>query len=337
MSPPPGGSSPAPARLSVFVAGALVGALLTSVLAPRAPAPLGASPLRSADGGGGGARVPTLSVAAGASASSSSSSSSFTPPPWWDVDDAPKLRAPACAAATMQRAAGAEGWPSFLEVVSASGSDKGTNAAFPPDKAHEYAPLYAKYLGPLRDRAMRVLEIGLGCGMPVEGASIPLWRRYLPCASLFMMELHGDCLQKWAPQLDGIAIGDQSLPADLAKAFALGPFQVIIDDGGHSMLQQTVTIREAMRVLPEGGLLVVEDLLTSFLPNFFDIGDRLEGRTQTAHRFIADVIQFMHRKAETQYYVTEPAMAGAREVAALTESVDCFREACVFVRNKRPV
>lgn len=234
------------------------------------------------------------------------------------------------------RAGGEAGWPSFLDVVSASGSDKGTNAAFPTGKSHEYAPLYARHLGPLRDRELSVLEIGLGCGMPVEGASLPLWRRYLPCAKLFMMELH-DCIDKYAAQLDGAARGDQSRPEDLRRAFALAsPFHVIIDDGGHSMLQQVVTIREAMRALPPGGLLVVEDLVTSWIPDFQDLPEPLEGRRQTAHRFISDVVEHMHRVAETQFFLKSTTMDGASEVARLTLAVDCIREACVFTRNDVP-
>ena len=319
---------PAPPRATSFVAGALVGAFATLLLAPSwltsAPAP----PPQS--------RHQLDPPTRPRSAASSAASAADWRPEWWDAP-AVALEAPACSAAGL-RAGAASGWPSFLDVVSASGSDKGVNAAFPPGKAHEYAPLYARHLGPLRDRELSVLEIGLGCGMPVEGASIPLWRKYLPCAKIVMMELH-DCIESYRPQLDGVARGDQSKPEELRRALALArPFHVVIDDGGHSMLQQVVTMREAMRALPPGGLLVVEDLVTSWLRDFQDMREPLEGRRQSAHRFISDVVEHLHRSFETPKldFLPSTTMEGSREVARLTLAVDCLREACVFTRNDAP-
>jgi hypothetical protein len=269
------------------------------------------------------------------SAASSASSSADWRPEWWDAP-AVALEAPACSAAGL-RAGAASGWPSFLDVVSASGSDKGANAAFPPGHAHEYAPLYARHLGPLRDRELSVLEIGLGCDYPIEGASIPLWRRYLPCAKFFMMELR-DCIENYRPQLDGMARGDQSKPEELRRALALArPFHVVIDDGGHTMLQQITTIREVMRALPPGGLLIVEDILTSWMQGFQDIPEPLEGRRQSTHRFISDVVEHMHRTSEMIHFLPSATMEGSLEVALLTLAIDCQREACVFTRNDATV
>jgi hypothetical protein len=332
-------AAPPPPRTFSFLAGALVGALAALLFAPSltTTTTTTTSPhLGGAGRGGAGSGVPASASAASSAGTGAGADATSWRPEWWDAP-AVTLEAPACSAARM-RTGGESGWPSFLEVVSASGTDKGVNAAFPPGKAHEYAPLYARHLGPLRDRELNVLEIGLGCGMPVEGASIALWRRYLPCAKLFMMELH-DCIGHYEPQLDGAARGDQSKPEELRRALALAtPLHVIIDDGGHSMLQQVVTMREAMRVLPPGGLLVIEDLVTSWLRDFQDLPEPLEGRRQSAHRFITDVIEHLHRAFETPelYFMPSTTMDGAREVARLTLSVDCIREACVFTRNDVP-
>jgi hypothetical protein len=254
-------------------------------------------------------------------------------PVWWDEPDI-DLDAPVCSKVRL-RSGNEAGWPSFSEVVSTSSSDKGTNAAFPresSDAPHEYAPLYSRHFGRLRNRELNVLEIGIGCNVRVEAASIPLWRRYLPCAKLYVMEMR-ECVELYKNQLDGMARGDQSKTADLQHAFSLAPFHVIIDDGGHSMLQQITTIREAMHVLPAGGLLVIEDLLTSWISDYQDIPSQLEGQRQTTHRFISNVIEHLHKVAKTPRFLPSTTMEGSEEVAQLTLSVDCIREACIFTRN----
>ena len=45
-----------------------------------------------------------------------------------------------------------------------------------------------------------------------------------------------------------------------------GPFDVIVDDGGHSMKQQITTLRTLFPKLPPGGIFILEDLLSSFFP-----------------------------------------------------------------------
>ena len=65
---------------------------------------------------------------------------------------------------------------------------------------HHYETLYEKYLSRYRNTPIRLLEIGLGCGMkPVgAGASAQTWREYLgPEADLHMIEYNSKCGKKW--------------------------------------------------------------------------------------------------------------------------------------------
>ena len=105
-----------------------------------------------------------------------------------------------------------------------------------------------------------MLEIGIGCDMPQGvGASIPLWRQYFDCGRLIEFEFNRACALGFNASLDGLVVGDQSNVADLARALALGPFHVIIDDGGHTVKQQLASIVHLFPSLPPGGLYFMED------------------------------------------------------------------------------
>ena len=63
---------------------------------------------------------------------------------------------------------------------------------------HHYEILYEKYLSRYRDTSIRLLEIGLGCGMAHIGASAQTWREYLGIkADIHYLEIDRDCGELW--------------------------------------------------------------------------------------------------------------------------------------------
>jgi limonene-1,2-epoxide hydrolase len=133
------------------------------------------------------------------------------------------------------------------------------------DKWHNYFDVYDRYFAPLRmptrTRPIRFLEIGVQ-----SGGSIKLWQHYFGKNNLHYtgIDINKNCLQFAEPGVD-IVIGDQSSPEFWAEfARAHGDFDVILDDGGHSMQQQIVTFKEAWPLLRFGGVFMTEDLHTSY-------------------------------------------------------------------------
>jgi hypothetical protein len=155
--------------------------------------------------------------------------------------------------------------------------------------SHTYQFPYERWLRPIRCKRLRVLEIGLGCGMPyrginggyaatTEGHSVPLWLAFLPHANLTVMEYDAKCAAafmandplKLGPELARrvrMFGGDQSKVQDLLATMeqeGVGPQDVIIDDGGHSMKQQLTTLRTLLPWVRPGGILVMEDLQSTY-------------------------------------------------------------------------
>jgi hypothetical protein len=63
---------------------------------------------------------------------------------------------------------------------------------------HHYDRLYEKYLSNYRDTSVRLLEIGLGCGMDHVGASAQTWREYLGIkADIHFLEIDDTCGRNW--------------------------------------------------------------------------------------------------------------------------------------------
>ena len=82
----------------------------------------------------------------------------------------------------------------FAAIASSEVSDKVTPSLFTAWPPHDFAGLYQRHLGARRAAPLRLLEIGLGCLMPEgPGRSIPIWRRFLPCARVSVIEFEG-CL-----------------------------------------------------------------------------------------------------------------------------------------------
>jgi hypothetical protein len=138
---------------------------------------------------------------------------------------------------------------------------------FETDKAthHGYTVLYDHWLGHLRSSRVRMLELGI-----LSGASIRMWHAYFNCASKIYA---ADCTfpeERGFPALDlGPAVelirADQSNEQDLEAMPR--DLDFIIDDGGHRMDQQQLSLCVLFEHLRPGGIYILEDLHTS-LPSY---------------------------------------------------------------------
>lgn len=128
------------------------------------------------------------------------------------------------------------------------------------DKWVHYFEIYDRHLARWRGQAPRVLEIGV-----YQGGSLDLWEHYLgPRAVLVGVDIDESAIRMADPGRT-IVLGDQA-DADFLRSVVdrYGPFDIIIDDGGHTMEQQIVSIETLFPTLNDGGTYLVEDTHTSY-------------------------------------------------------------------------
>jgi len=139
--------------------------------------------------------------------------------------------------------------------------------------AHHYQQMYEHRLAPFRDKRIKMLEIGLGCDMSYgPGMSYYTWLEYFSHVDLYYIEYNKECAEKWANQTDQATIfaGDQADVPFLNRFLeeSGGNFDIIIDDGGHTMTQQRVSLQVLWPSVKPGGIYFIEDLATSYLPKY---------------------------------------------------------------------
>lgn len=168
-----------------------------------------------------------------------------------------------------------------------------------------FPALYDRYFAPYRERPVRLLEIGIS-----TGGSIEIWRSYFG-ADAVIAGIDIDPGTAANVSLPNRAyIGDQSDPDLLRRVVAeCGPFDIVIDDGSHVAEDQMATLRALWPALADGGLYVIEDTMTAYLPRFYRGGYRRQGTAiDTAQRLIDDLHGWVHGR---------PARIGLADLAAV--------------------
>jgi cephalosporin hydroxylase len=142
---------------------------------------------------------------------------------------------------------------SLIELVDNSRTDKQT--------AHSYLPVYEELLQKKKQSAKSVLEIGI-----YYGGSIKLWKDYFTNAKVYAVELfdlrhvwdvlHHDerivlytSTDAYNPQFVKTKLADQGLR-----------FDMILDDGPHTLESMKACIQLYLPLLADDGILIIEDI-----------------------------------------------------------------------------
>jgi len=131
-------------------------------------------------------------------------------------------------------------------------------------KWSHYFDIYDRYLHRFRDKHVKMIEIGVN-----QGGSVQMWKHYLGAQS----EIHAVYIDKRCKQFEEdqikIHIGSQEKRVFLQNLVkSVGKFEIILDDGGHTMRQQIITFQELFPKLEDGGVYICEDCHTSYMPHY---------------------------------------------------------------------
>jgi trans-aconitate methyltransferase len=138
-----------------------------------------------------------------------------------------------------------------------------------------YTPLYEILFSGIRDRPLKILEIGIGTMLPDAvstmrgyapedyrpGASLRVWRDYFPNAQVYGIDMQWDCMFS-EERIQTFQL-DSSNPLEVAEWKRQNPdlfFDVLIEDGSHSDVTQLRSLAQWWDRVTPGGFYITEDL-----------------------------------------------------------------------------
>ncbi|MDR3266421.1 MAG: class I SAM-dependent methyltransferase [Tannerella sp.] len=132
------------------------------------------------------------------------------------------------------------------------------------DKWVHYFEIYDRHFCRYRNKEVVILEIGVS-----QGGSLQMWKNYFgEKAQIFGIDIEPKC-KSFEEENIKIFIGSQSDRKFLREVKnQIPPIDILIDDGGHTMVQQIVTFEELFSHVKEDGIYLCEDLHTSYWLDF---------------------------------------------------------------------
>lgn len=198
---------------------------------------------------------------------------------------------------------------------------------YPTDKCpnlHNYISIYEKEFAPVKNQVKKVFEIGI-----LSGASHRMWKAYFKNAAIYGIDIE-DCshLEK-----EGIHtfLADQSNRQNLhsfIEKYGSG-FDIIIDDGGHTMDQQQISLGYLFPYLKSGGIYIIEDVHTSLLKYYQGFGAEENGTNTTFNmltRFIStnEIVSVYMQQEEMDYLKLNIASCELAYIANGLHSIMCI-------------
>lgn len=214
------------------------------------------------------------------------------------------------------------------------------------NKWHHYFDIYEQYFTPFRGRPITFLEIGVQ-----NGGSLDMWRAFFgPDAKIVGIDVDPNCLR--FDNADGgktrVLIGSQSDKRFLRSVLdEVGPFDAVLDDGGHTARQQIVSFETLYPSLRMPGAYLVEDTHTSFWRSFMD-HPRI---TVPGLRKKVTFLDYAYQRCRDLHDWTRteksydrlgvplrdrPAPLPASEFCKTTRSVQFFDSVVAFAKQRRP-
>jgi hypothetical protein len=185
----------------------------------------------------------------------------------------------------------------------------------PSYKHTTYFHVYDALLQRYRGRPITFVEIGV-----LNGGSLFMWRKFFgDSARIIGIDLNPEA-KKWEEHGFEIFIGSQEDPTFWAEfCESVEEIDVVLDDGGHTYLQQIITTETLLSRIKDQGMLIVEDTHTSYMSGF---GDPKIG-------FMNYILQTIHR-INSRFGTFQPAQGDRR-----VWSVEVFESIAAFKVDKK--
>lgn len=146
---------------------------------------------------------------------------------------------------------------SLCDIVDNSRTDKNT--------VHSYLGLYESLLSSKKESATNILEVGIAQG----GGSIKLWNDYFQNANVYGLDIiPKEMVWQYLYQLQRVSLFTSTNAYDrsfVESTFASKSikFDMVLDDGPHSLESMIMFIKLFSPLLKDDGILIIEDVMFS--------------------------------------------------------------------------
>jgi len=124
---------------------------------------------------------------------------------------------------------------------------------------HPYTAFYNMLFAPRASQPIRFAEIGVA-----GGASVRMWSEYFTKGELYFFDRDENFLNNSRSfgYKNSYSLMDVSDADSINSSFAAtgGNLDVILDDSSHDLIHQKIIIRESLKWLKPGGILLIEDI-----------------------------------------------------------------------------
>jgi cephalosporin hydroxylase len=163
-----------------------------------------------------------------------------------------------------------------------------------------YFDIYHRHFAPYRKKPITIVEFGV-----YHGGSLQMWKHYFgKKARIYGIDINESCRNLEEKQVT-IRIGDQAnrkFLRELRKE--IGPIDILIEDGGHTMEQQKVTFEEMFPAVKDGGIYLVEDLHTSYWKEYGGQYKKQDTFIEFAKGLIDDMHAY-HSRDKKKHQITD--------------------------------
>ena len=130
-------------------------------------------------------------------------------------------------------------------------------------QCHSYVEnFYGHVFPPRKFSTQKILEIGIA-----TGGSLWLWERFFPSAMIYAVDKEGFMGNKFMGQPRIITIEGDAYSNDIVDKFANISFDIIIDDGPHTLESQVLFLKKYIPKVAPGGIIIIEDIASEdYLP-----------------------------------------------------------------------
>lgn len=159
-----------------------------------------------------------------------------------------------------------------------------------------YFPVYEKHFGPLREKPIKILEIGI-----LNGGSLQMWRKYFhPDSTIVGIDINPSCKQHEENGVH-VRIGDQSDPEFLQQLIdEFGEFDLVIDDGSHHVDHVNKTFQFLYPKISIDGMYFIEDTHAAYWPDTHGGGLDVPESIINVSKNLIDKLNAEHTKGQVE-------------------------------------